>query len=183
MDRLERSAILLSLIENLRGKGSWCGETHVQKSAYLLQELLQIPMGFEFILYKHGPYSFDLSDELLAMRGSGILQIELRPPYGPSILPGPRSAQLKGLFPKTLERYLARVRFAAEELSPYGVAHLERVATAVYVTLNYHTNDDRALQAWRIHELKPHISVEAARDSLEHGFRLRDKAAQLVGRT
>ncbi len=32
MKRLQRDAVILSLIENLRAKGSWCGETHIQKS-------------------------------------------------------------------------------------------------------------------------------------------------------
>jgi hypothetical protein len=180
MERLKRSAVILSLIENLHKEGSWCGETHVQKAAYFLQELLHVPTGFEFILYKHGPYSFDLSDELVAMRGINILQMELRPPYGPSILPGPRSSQLKGLFPKTLESHMARIRFVARELARYGVADLERIATATYVTLNDRLDDSEASQASRIHELKPHISLEAAHRSLSTGLQIRDRATRLT---
>lgn len=69
MKRLQRDAVILSLIENLRAKGSWCGETHIQKATYFVQELLRVPLEFEFVLYKHGPYSFDLSDELTAQCG------------------------------------------------------------------------------------------------------------------
>ena len=29
---MQRDAILLSLINEMRAKGSWCGETHIQKS-------------------------------------------------------------------------------------------------------------------------------------------------------
>ena len=182
MERLQRSAIVLLLIESLREKGNWCGETHIQKCTYFLQELLDVPMGFQFILYKHGPYSFDLSDELLAMRGNGILQIELRPPYGPSISPGPRSNQLKSLFSETLKKHVERVKFVAEELSGYKVADLERIATAVYVILNQGPRSDgRSSQAAYINEVKPHISLDAALNSLESADRIREKAGKLVG--
>ena len=41
LKRMQRDAVLLSLMNEMRAKGSWCGETHVQKSAYFLQELLK----------------------------------------------------------------------------------------------------------------------------------------------
>ena len=85
MERLKRSALVIALIEQLRNKGSWCGETHIQKTIYFLQELLRVPLGFEFILYKHGPYSFDLSDELTAMRADELVELKLQQPYGPSV--------------------------------------------------------------------------------------------------
>ena len=59
MDRLRRAAILTQLVGNLRREGSWCGETHVQKATFFLQELMEVPLGFNFVLNKHGPFSFD----------------------------------------------------------------------------------------------------------------------------
>lgn len=182
MKRLQRSAIILSLIESLHHKGSWCGETHIQKSTYFLQDMLDVPLGFDFILYKHGPFSFDLNDELAAMRANDILTLRPRPPYGPSILPGPRSEQLKKLSPRTLSKYHKNVEFVARELSAYGVADLERLATAVYVTAGQSlSNTPRDKQAEHIHSLKPHISVQAAMDSLDTGKRIRSKANHLAG--
>lgn len=87
MERLAREAVLLSLVEKLRQAGSWCGETHVQKATYFLQEVAGVPLGFPFILYKHGPFSFDLRDELTAMRADGFLTLEPRDPYGASLGP------------------------------------------------------------------------------------------------
>ena len=46
MNRLERATILVTLIEKLSMEGSWCGETHVQKATYFLQELMGVPLGF-----------------------------------------------------------------------------------------------------------------------------------------
>lgn len=77
MNRMKRSALLTKLVQRLRDEGSWGGETHVQKVTYFLQELMEVPLDFDFILYKHGPYSFDLHDEIAALRGDGLLTFEL----------------------------------------------------------------------------------------------------------
>lgn len=185
MKRLQRYAVVLSLIERLLKRGSWCGETHIQKSTYFLQELLGVPLGFEFILYKHGPFSFDLSDELLAMRADDVIQLELRPPYGPSVQPGQRRKLLKRLFPKTLQKYKGRVEFVAKELGGYGVADLESLATAFYFDIQHSNvrsaNIDR--KASYIHHLKPHISLEQARIALQREEQISNKARDLVGST
>ena len=39
-----------------------------QKAVYFLQEIFDVPTGIEYILYKHGPYSFDLTADLTALR-------------------------------------------------------------------------------------------------------------------
>jgi uncharacterized protein YwgA len=102
MKRMQRDAVLLSLIKEMKDKGSWCGETHIQKAAYFLQELLGVPMGFEFILYKHGPYSFDLSDEVTAMRADSLLEYKTRVPYGPNLFPTKEGQEFLLRYPKTL---------------------------------------------------------------------------------
>src|SRR3982074_3089967 len=99
MNEQTQAAILLSLIEHLKNLGSWCGETHVQKAAYFLQELMDVPLNFDFILYKYGPYSFGLSDELGAMRADSLIRLFPNPPYGPSLAPGEATEQIKKRFP------------------------------------------------------------------------------------
>ncbi len=185
MKRLQRSAVMLSLVEALLQRESWCGETHIQKATYFLQELLRVPLDFEFILYKHGPFSFDLSDELMAMRADNMIQLKSRPPYGPSIVPGENGYRLKELFPKTIQKYKERVEFVAKELGGYGVAELERIATALYVSLNDSTPAKDAIEerASCINKLKPHISVHEARRSLESRWEISNRAVKLVQTT
>ena len=106
MDRLPQAAIVTKLAKRLRHYGSWCGETHIQKAMYLLQELLEVPTGFDFILYKHGPYSFDLGDELTSLRADGLLALEPQTvPYGPRFAATPVARHLHASFPKTLAKY------------------------------------------------------------------------------
>ena len=85
MDRLKRAALITKLVDRLREENSWCGETHVQKAVYFLQTLFNAPTDFEFILYKHGPFSFDLRDELTSLRADEVLALEVQLPYGPRI--------------------------------------------------------------------------------------------------
>ena len=82
MDRFDRAAVLTELADRLRANGSWTGETHLQKATYVLQELLMVPLNFEFVFYKHGPFSFDLREELTSMRADGFLVQVPQDPYG-----------------------------------------------------------------------------------------------------
>jgi uncharacterized protein YwgA len=167
MNSLQRAAVLVSLVEALDNEGSWCGETHIQKSAYFLQELLEMPLGFSFILHKYGPYSFDLNDELAALRADEFLRLYARDPlYGPSYVPDELSKPLEERFPKTLARYKERIEFVAKTLGECGVADLERLATALYVRKSK-DGLKQAEVAKRIVSLKPHISFESALSAVE----------------
>lgn len=167
MERLRRAAVMLSLIEKLRAEGSWSGETHVQKAVYFLQELMGVPLGYDFILYKHGPYSFGLGDDITSLRADAVLGLEPKPyPYGPSIMPAEESAQIARRYPTTIARHDPVTTFVARRLGPMGVVDLERVATALYVTREPGTPPDLEARAQRIHQLKPHVTVEQAREAV-----------------
>jgi len=166
MERMKKAGLLTRLIEELRNNGSWCGETHVQKATFFVQELTRIPLGFDFILYKHGPFSFDLRDELTALRADGLLKLEMQWPYGPRISPTQQSEYIKSLYPMTLKKYETAVEFVANRLSDKGVIELERLATAFYVSrLEEETSVEE--RATRLTSLKPHISQEDARGALQ----------------
>ena len=157
MQNLQRASVLLALNEELRRAGSWAGETHMQKATYFLQELMHVPLGFEFTLYKHGPFSFDLRDDLTAMRAQGFLRLEPQYPYGPSLLPGEKSDLLKQVHRSTMEEFRPVVRLVSQQIGTKSVAGLERIATALYVTLE--GTKDAGDRARRISELKPHIPL------------------------
>jgi len=162
MDRLQRAAVLTCLIRELREHGSWCGETHVQKASLFLQELLSVPLGFEFILYKHGPFSFDLRDELTSYRADGFVELEPQWPYGPRINSTDQSAYVQRSFAKTVAQYESCIEFVAEKLGSKGVAELERLATALFVTLHRNPNSPMQDRAEHLSRIKPHVSLDDA---------------------
>lgn len=162
MDRLRRAAILTRLVQELRERGSWCGETHIQKATFFLQELARVPLGLNFVLYKHGPFSFDLRGELTGLRADEIVTLEPQLPYGPRIAVTPRSTYIQNLYQKTLEEYGNRIAFVAEKLGGKDVAELERLATAFYVTEQLGADTSVEDRAGRLTEVKPHIPRDLA---------------------
>ncbi len=163
MEKIKRQVIVLSLVEKMQERGSWCGETHIQKCMYFLQEMLRVPTEYEFILYKHGPYSFDLTDELGDMRANMIIELKTQPyPYGPSHVPGEAAEKLISFYPKSYNKYQEQLEFVAENFSNFGVAELERLATALYVSLEKGLDIPVNSRAAEIIRLKPHIKMDDA---------------------
>jgi len=168
MNRLQRVAILTTLADQLRERESWCGETHLQKAAYFLQELLNVPIEREFILYKHGPFSFDLRDEMAAMCADGLLRIQPQPtPYGPTIVTTPNAKRIQERFPKTVGQHQKRIDFVARNLADKDVLALEGLATALYVSKKFGLKTSASERAKELHLLKPHISTEHAKAFIE----------------
>ncbi len=180
MKRLQRAALLITLIKKLRERGSWCGETHIQKAAYFLETVCEVPLGHEFILYKHGPYSFDLCDELTALRVDGLLSLVVRhPAYRPGYAVTKSGQKLCHFFARTLAQNQSSINFIVARIGDMGVVALEKVATALYVTRE-RPNADSEARAIRIHELKPHIAVGDALDALTQVDALIKDSAALV---
>jgi uncharacterized protein YwgA len=150
---------LTELATRLTRQGSWCGETHVQKASYFLQHLLGVPLGYEFIFYKFGPFSFDLGSDLAAMEADDLVKLQVRRPgYGPTIVPTEDSVALRERYPVTLDQYAEQLEFVSRRLGNKTVTELERLATALWVTRELGAGSDAAERAKRVCELKPHVS-------------------------
>jgi hypothetical protein len=178
MNPKDQFSVLLDLVVELRNNGSWTGETHVQKATYLLQELLGLPTGFEFVLYKHGPFSFELREAIERMEAGRLIELEEQPyPYGPKIAEGAAakrfrtSTQPAATFPQ-------KIAFISKELGSAGVADLERIATALFVTRDSEIAQSRRAQ--RLVQLKPHVQIDEAEQAFARLEQI-SKAAMLAG--
>lgn len=166
MERLPQAAILTRLIQRLRDKGSWCGETHIQKAVFFLQEITQVPLGFQFVLYWHGPFSFDLRDELTGLRADGLLRLEPVRGYGPKIATTDRCKYIQEWFPETLETYRRHLEFVISRFGNTGAVELERLATAYFVTRFKVDSESVSKRAEKLNQLKPHIPLDSARNAV-----------------
>lgn len=172
MNNLVEQAVLVGLARRLSEKGSWTGETHVQKAAYLMKELRATDFSFGFILYKHGPFSFELRDELTGMRSDGLIErIVDDPRYGPRLKVTERGEQLEQSLASTLTRYGDDLDWIADALNRRGVVELERLATAMWMT-RHHDGTSVDQRANAVVEVKPHISHEEAMAAVEEIDRL-----------
>lgn len=167
MNQLAQEAVLVGLARRLYDRGSWSGETHLQKAAYLLHELSGVPFDFNFILYKHGPFSFELRDELGSMRADRLLEREPQPPpYGPRFIVTERGRELEGRFGRTMERYRAALDWVADRLGDRGVVELERLATALWVTRELGDAASVEARVARLHQVKPHVAITEGADAV-----------------
>jgi hypothetical protein len=167
MNHIERAATLAELAENLRAHGSWCGETHLQKAVFFLETLFAVPLGFDFVIYKHGPFSFELRDELTALRAENVLDIQAQPPpYRPSLILTPLGERLRRQCQSAIAPHQSAIDAVAARLGCKGVAELEKLATALFVRCREEVSGDAGVE--RLCSLKPHIPRDEAATAFAH---------------
>ena len=178
MDRLKRAALVTRLIELLREKDSWCSETHIQKATLFVQDLMKVPLGFDFILYKHGPFSFDLRDELTSLRADELVRLEPQWSFGPRINLTERSKYIQDISSKTLKKYNDRIAFVVDKLGAKKVTELEGLATAFFLKQRGEAGVSTDERSRQLTELKPHISPEIASAAVEEVDRIIEEALE-----
>lgn len=178
MDRWERNSVLLAQVSVLKEHGSWCGETHVQKTAYFLEKLAGVPLGFDFVLYRYGPFSFDLRDELTELRAVGYLDLDpKRAPHGLSYVVTAAGSEVIARNAPVVARFEQRIGFVSERLATKNVSELERLATALFFTVE--EGGDEHSRAGALHAAKPHVSAEDALESVRTVDRWIEESAAL----
>jgi uncharacterized protein YwgA len=165
MNDLQRSAIVAMLVKDCRARNGFCGETMVQKSVFVMQALLHVPLGFDFQLYIYGPFSFELQHHLGSMMADDMIAVQPTE-YGATFEPGEQVRYLENHTAKTIATHRSAVEFVVKHLAGRGVKQLERLATALYFTV---TTDDPSVEgrAIKIREVKPHITADEAVKAVE----------------
>jgi uncharacterized protein YwgA len=175
MSKINKTGVIILTLQALEREGSWCGETHIQKALYLCQEVGRIPAQFKFILYKHGPYFFDLSEHIQQLIADELVNLLSRPPYGPSL---EVSDAGKGIANSWAERdiYSERIAFISRKVGRKGVSELERLATAVFVDRKPGMNLSIEERAKSLSTIKPHIPLELAKAAFLEAETIEDEA-------
>lgn len=166
---LDKHAYILETVEALKRNGSWCGKTHVQKNLFLLQQLIDDGVPFQYVFYKHGPYSFDVESEIEQMKSYGAINIEPVAGYGVVINPD-ENAEYVRRNTDLSDETKAIIEKLSQLTGPMGVSELERMSTAAWVRYREHLTDSQAVSE-RMHTLKPHISQDDARKADEEILR------------
>lgn len=168
MDKTDRRALVLALVDALRNAGSWCGETHVQKSLYILQSLGHVSTDFEFILYKHGPFSFELQEYFHTLRGDDLIgAVPSSFQFGTSLVVTEQGKRIEALRPQLIAKYAESFKKISNKLGKRSVRDLERIATAVYVTEELGADKSKKERAEKITEYKKHVPYAEAVQAIE----------------
>jgi hypothetical protein len=127
------------------------------------------PLGWRFVLYKYGPFSFDLREELGELRAEDFLRLEPPPSgYGPPLEVDQRGRKVMEQFNDTTDEHEGAVADVVEFVGTRGVSGLERLATAVYLVLHKETREDEDL-ARELCDIKAHVSEAGAREAVARG--------------
>lgn len=163
-----KHALILEVIRALNNQKSWTGKTHLQKALFLLS--LNHPEGvdFRFVLYKHGPYSFDVEAELAKMQLYGAVEIVPDDRYGVNLKPGRGERQIpEPVVNQLLEKIDSNeIERACEEVAGLNVGELEALSTAAWVVKREGVHEKEAA-ATRILELKPHLDRKVVDSMLD----------------
>ena len=160
---------IIAAVAALKTAGSWTGKTHVQKTLALTSLLGEDALPFEFVLYKHGPFSFDVDHELDQMQSYNAIDVISVAQYGTTI-----KIEKGSSFPKEYGDadpiILARIQAVANFNGSRGVVDLEALATSTWIRKKEGIGSDAAVLA-RLKDLKPHLAEGVAdrgvKDSLK----------------
>jgi uncharacterized protein YwgA len=179
MSDSDRTKVLLCVLQSLKTAGSWCGETHVQKALFLCQNVAHVPSDFKYVLYKHGPYSFELSEHLQQLIADNLVCVRARPPYGPSL---ELNDEAKSIVEKARSRQnlMKGIDFISRKVGTKNVAELERLATAVYLREKYRDQSSTEAMTKVLTSVKPHVPVQSAREAFTEADAIRSEAAQAL---
>jgi uncharacterized protein YwgA len=162
-----QDAAVITIVEKLRDHGSWTGQTHVQKSLFFCQEMMRLPLGFDYILYKHGPYSSMVERSIHRLQAdSALVFVPQRQPYRPRLVTAEGAELIRENEPSVLADYDGALDFAAAILGRKSIKELERVATALWFIVRRPSAGAHEV-ATLVHERKPHISLEQATAAFE----------------
>lgn len=114
---------------------------------------------------KHGPYSFDVTAMLMSMRADRVLSLVPQSGYGPSFTIETAMKSIYDRYRSEIEQIRPKIEKVASHFGPKNVSDLERVATAIYVTLK-RPHDSIEARATELNRVKPHIKIPVALSSV-----------------
>lgn len=161
----DRYRLIVELVRRLNESDSWTGSTHLQKCIFFFQYLFKVPMGYRFVIYHYGPFSFELDEELALLRIRGWLEISPEPGYGVHYRPGKEAPNIES---GTVCNHEDELNIVARLLGGLSVKQVELLATTYYV-VNGLDGRERDLNTafQKIHQLKPHFKE----GEIEEGYR------------
>lgn len=146
----QQSELALSAIAALNEVGKGESRTHIHKLLYFAQRWGIVEETFPYSLYLHGPYSYDLDQELLELEAFKKVK-KFRDPAGY----GARY-KVDGI---EVSEQLKRL---AQWLGPKSTRILEALATAEYVE---EADESKCVAAVR--EVKPHLTEAEVRAAVD----------------
>ena len=160
-------AVILQLMNEMWYKNTWCGESTIQMHVFFLQELMKVPLAFEFVLYRGAPFSFDLSYLFAEMNSAKSVELVTQPRSRPQIKVTERGVKFYSAFDHGIAQFKTKVSFVTTTLKNKSVDELALVAIGFYVTIEFENCKNRMRErAVRLVELEPSFNLREAVDAI-----------------
>lgn len=168
MEHRDEISLVLRAMSRMWAHDSWCGETHIQKNMFFLQELVGIPFQWSFVLYKYGPFSFDLAYLIGEIHGYSLVKLVPQWGFRPKIEVTELGTEFYRDQDEAHSKFDKKIEFVTRELGAKNVDELERLSTGLYVSLDeIYKNEAVQARGKRLTELKPHIELPDANFAIE----------------
>lgn len=167
-----RYALIAELAQRLEGKSPQFGKTSLQKVVYLLQELNKVPVGYQFALYTHGPFTAQLLGDLDLVEALGAVQIQyVTSGYGGyQISPGSEEKAIRDKAADFLDENEAAIERVVDEFGAYSAKDLELRSTIVYLDRDVERSKkdlDRGDFVGLVKKVKPRFTEDAIAKALK----------------
>ena len=132
MESKMQRVMLLGLINRLLDSNRMTSETHIERYAYFMQYMMDVPLEFEFFLYMNSPSSESLIYELTNLRADKLLAIKLINSY-PCYVTTEWGKIIIGKYPEILNTYEREIDFTVEILASQDIIELGKAATEILI--------------------------------------------------
>ena len=164
MKEEDRVIFICFLLDALKEKNNWGGMTHLQKGCYIAQKMLGVPLGYTFIQYTYGPYSFKLKDVISMITKKFILRQSYPiDGYGTSF---DLYEDIEKYVKENKDGYEHKVKidFIAGWFLDKPVGKLEKLAAA-YMMNEQYPNTELEERIEKLREWKPFMTKQQAKSS------------------
>ena len=177
MRRRQKIAVILQLMNEMWYQSKWCSESTIQMHVFFLQELMKVPLEFEFVLYRGAPFSFELSYLFPEMNSAKSIELVPQPRSRPQIKVTERGVRFYSAFDHDIAQYKTKIAFVPTTFRNKGVDELALVAIGFYVTMEFENCKNRIRErADRLVELEPHFDLSEAVDAINEVDEIVDMA-------
>jgi uncharacterized protein len=167
----QRLALLTHIVLRCRDRG--VGRTQLMKFMYFLQELKNVPLGYDFRLFNYGPYDSEVLCDLASASGRiAVIEetIQYATSYRYSIKPGSRADQVI----QEVEEFDPSVYSAVDEVlnlfGNHSSSELELRSTIFFVDREFKEKKNAVHEAEiveRVHKIKAHFDEPAIRKRVD----------------
>lgn len=147
MELLDRIAVITALVKQVQEKrGAPVPRTVLMKMLYLLQEVMQVPLGYQFRFYNYGPYDARvLNDIAVAQAWNALIEncVEEASFYSYEIQVGSGADAFMSQHQAIIDKYCEPIQTVASHFAQYGAAEMEIVATLVWIDQIWYRQNHR----------------------------------------